>query len=94
MIKNLGTYDIPEWSLCYIVNGDADNLSDEEKGLVDDFLAKEFPHGYIAEVLEDDFNELDFYPAFGPTRDLSEFMLRHGESPRLACKTYKVTFYI
>ena len=33
-----GSYDIPKWSLPYIINGDASGLSDKEQELVDKFL--------------------------------------------------------
>jgi hypothetical protein len=46
-LKNLGTFDIPEWSLNYLENGDATNLTDEEVANVDAFTKEHFPNGFV-----------------------------------------------
>ena len=38
MVRLIGTYDIPEWAICYLVNGDSDELSDEEIKAADEFV--------------------------------------------------------
>ena len=49
-LKDLGTYDIPEWALNYLENGDATNLTDEEVTIIDKFNKEQFPNGYIMNV--------------------------------------------
>ena len=90
-LKNLGKMDIPEWSLNYLANGDATNLSDEEVALVDAFVKEHFPNGFVMDIDFDDSNELNRYPAFGPKNE--DALTSHGESPYLATKTFAVTFY-
>lgn len=88
-LKDLGEYNIPDWSLCYLENGDASGLSDEEVEMVDDFV-KKFPNGYVMNINWDDYNEFDHYPAFGERNE--QALTQFGESPYLATKTYKVQF--
>ncbi len=45
--NSYGSYDIPKWSLPYIINGDPSGLSDKEQELVDNFLKEKFPDGFI-----------------------------------------------
>lgn len=86
-----GKFDIPEWALCYLENGDVDNLEEDEIAVANAWIEEHFPNGYYMEIDWEDYNELDFYPAFG-TRNKNAFTDR-GESPFLGCKTYKVEFY-
>ena len=90
-LKNLEKMDIPEWSLNYLANGDATNLSDEEVAMVDAFVKEHFPNGFVMDIDFDDSNELNRYPAFGPRNE--DALTSHGESPYLATKTFAVTFY-
>lgn len=80
-------YDIPEWSFCYLVNGDEEGLTEEEKSVCDKFISDNFPKGFLIDVDFDDYNEFNRYPDFG-TRNENALTI-HGESPFLACKTYK-----
>lgn len=89
-LKDLGSYDIPEWALNYMVNGDAEGLDEEEKGEVDRFVKTNFPGGYLMQIDWNSRNELNRFPAFGPRNP--EAMTRHGESPYLAAATVSVQF--
>lgn len=90
-LKSLGTYDVPEWALCAMENGDYDGLSDEETKAVNDFIEEHFPEGYVSCVNWDDANDFNVSPAFG-TRN-SDALVNRGESPFEAVKTYSVTFF-
>ena len=90
-LKELGKFDIPEWSLNYLANGDATNLTDEEVAMVDKFTKENFPNGFIMDVDFSDSNELNRYPAFGPRNENA--LTGKGESPYLATKTFSATFY-
>lgn len=89
-LKNLGTYDVPEWALYYLENGEDASLSEKDTSMVDDWV-KRFPNGYNMVVDWNDYNELDNHPAFGERNEYA--LTSHGESPYLATKTYAVTFY-
>ena len=89
-VKDLGMYDVPVWSLPYIVNGDAEGMSDEEKDIVDKFLDKHFPDGFIPEVVEGSEKDFNVLPAFG-TRNPNA-LPSHGESPYQAVETVSVKF--
>ena len=90
-LKDLGIYDIPDWAICAIENGDYEGLTEEEETLVTEFLEKHFPDGYVSNIDFDNYNELNLYPAFG-TRN-SNALVSHGESPYEAVKTYSVQFF-
>ena len=87
---NYGSYDIPKWALSYIMNGDASGISDQEQEMVDDFLKKNFPDGFIPEVEEGEGKELNSYPAFGERNENA--LTDRGESPYLAVDTVSVKF--
>lgn len=87
---NYGNYDIPKWALPYIMNGDASGISDHEQELVDKFLEKNFPDGFIPEVEEGEGKELNRYPAFGERNENA--LTDRGESPYLAVDTVSVKF--
>ena len=87
---NYGSYDIPKWALPYIINGDASGISDQEQELVDKFLEKNFPDGFIPEVEEGQDKELNRYPAFGERNENA--LTDRGESPYLAVDTVSVKF--
>ncbi len=89
-IQDLGTFEIPEWSLPYIINGDAEGLTDKEKDIVDKFLDENFPEGFIPEVKEGTEKEFNTYPAFGERNENA--LTDRGESPYLATKTIEVQF--
>lgn len=85
-----GSYDIPKWSLPYIINGDASGLSDKEQELVDKFLDQNFPDGFIPEVEDGTDKELNLYPTFGERN--KNALTGRGESPFLAVDTVSVKF--
>ena len=87
---NYGSYDIPKWALPYIMNGDASGISDHEQELVDKFLEKNFPDGFIPEGEEGEGKELNRYPAFGERNENA--LTDRGESPYLAVDTVSVKF--
>ena len=87
---NYGSYDIPKWALPYIVNGDASGISDHEQELVDKFLEKNFPDGFIPEIEEGKDKEFNLYPAFGERNENA--LTNRGESPYLAVDTVSVKF--
>lgn len=89
-LKDLGTYDIPEWALCAMENGDYEGLDDEEAEVLDKFMNERFPDGYVSSIDFDNPNEFNVSPAFG-TRNPNA-LTSHGESPYLAVKTYPVHF--
>lgn len=77
MIKLIGTYDIPDWAIPYLVNGDSEGLSEEEIKAVDDFeqgLIQQYNAKYIdvdIAVMDEEkygnyyHTESDSFPAFG-----------------------------
>ena len=89
-LKEIGTYDVPEWALCAMENGDFDGLTDEEERMAKDFLEEKFPEGYVSNIDWDNYKEFNFSPAFGEPN--KEALTSRGESPFLAVKTYSVTF--
>ena len=89
-LKDLGTYHIPEWALCAMENGDYEGLNDEEAEVLNGFIDKHFPDGYVMSVDWGDYHEFNAFPAFG-TRNRNS-LVEHGESPYLAAKTYAVSF--
>ena len=89
-LKDLGTYHIPEWALCAMENGDYEGLNDEEAEVLNGFIDKHFPDGYVMSVDWGDYHEFNAFPAFG-TRNRNS-LVEHGESPYLATKTYAVSF--
>lgn len=89
-LLDLGTYQVPQWALNYLVNGESDGLSDEEVESVDRFVKSNFPNGYILEVDWNETNDFNRFPAFGPRNENA--MTRRGESPYLATSTVAVQF--
>lgn len=85
------TLDVPKWALNYIVNGDAEGLSDEEKEIVDKFLDENFADGFVPEIVEGKDKDFNVSPAFG-TRNPNALPDK-GESPYLAVETSEVKFY-
>lgn len=52
---------IPTWALCYIVNGDASGLTDEEIGMINDYM--QYNNIEIISPREDEY--FSYFPAFG-----------------------------
>lgn len=84
------TLDVPAWAVNYIVNADPSGLSDDEVKMVDDFIDKNFPDGFIPDVVDNSIKELNFYPAFGARNENA--LPNRGESPYLGVKTVEMTF--
>lgn len=89
-LKDLGTYDIPEWAVCAMENGDYEGLTDDERRMLDDFLGSHFPDGYVSHVNWHDYNEFNTLPAFGTRNENS--VNAYGDFPFEAVKTYSVQF--
>ena len=90
-LRDLGTYDIPDWAIPAMENGDYEGLSKKEINALNRFLDKHFPQGFVSEVRWDDTHEFNTRPAFGPRNDHA--VTDRGESPYLAVKTYAVRFF-
>ena len=90
-LKSLGTYDIPDWAICAMENGDFEGLTEEEEKLVTEFLDEHFPEGYVSNIDFDNYDDFNLYPAFG-TRN-NNALVNRGESPYEAVKTYSVQFF-
>lgn len=90
-LRDLGSYDIPDWAIPAMENGDYDGLTEEETNDLNTFLDKHFPQGFVSEVRWDDAHEFNTRPAFGPRNDHA--ITDRGESPYLAVKTYAVRFF-
>ena len=55
---------IPSWALCYLINGDTDNLTDEDMDTITEFLER----NSVVNVCcpnEDEEAYFTHYPAFG-----------------------------
>lgn len=89
-LKDLGTYNVPEWALCAMENGDYEGLDDEETETLNEFMEKHFPEGYVSSIDWDNPHEFNRFPSFG-TRN-QHALTSHGESSYLAVKTYPVHF--
>lgn len=72
------------------MNGDASGISDHEQELVDKFLERNFPDGFIPEVEDGKDKELNLYPAFGERNENA--LANRGESPYLAVDTVSIKF--
>jgi hypothetical protein len=90
-LRDLGTYDIPDWAIPAMENGDYDGLTEDETNALNTFLDKHFPQGFVSEVRWDDTHEFNTRPSFGPRNDHA--VTDRGEAPYLAVKTYAVRFF-
>lgn len=63
-MKHKGVFEmeIPEWALCYLVNGDLTGLSDEDIKMVQDWEKNN--HVYDVEALEEE-GSFSWHPEFG-----------------------------
>lgn len=89
-LKDLGTYDIPEWAMCLLENGEQEGLTETEIQTCNDFIEKHFPEGYIFSVDWNHPDEFNQDPAFGERN--SNALVQRGEPAFLAVKTYRVHF--
>lgn len=94
MLKYYDTYQIPEWAICYLANGDRDNLSDEDVKIIEDWYGKHFPNGCVFDFFKNDDNEPYFTncPAFGHRNEYA--LTGRGEPPFLACDVLDVDAYV
>lgn len=89
-LKDLGTYDVPEWALNLLENGEADGLTDDEIEVAEKFIKEHFPEGFLMNVDWEDYNDFNRYPSFGTRNENA--LTNRGEAPYLAVKTYSVQF--
>lgn len=90
-LEVIGEFEIPEWSLSYLQNGDCDDLEDDEIELVDNFVQEKLGGKQFIMVVDwDKSKDFNNAPTFGTRNPYAspEF----GESPFQATKTYNVTF--
>jgi len=68
MFKQLTTVQLPEWSVCYLINGDSSYLEDDDATMIDEWL-EETMQGFEAESITFDIEEhdsgFDPFPEFG-----------------------------
>lgn len=83
-LKDLGTYDIPEWALYAMENGDFEGVTEEEEYIFHEFFDKHFPDGFVHSIDWDNPNEFNVLPAFGARNPNA--LTSHGESPYQAVK--------
>ena len=55
---------VPEWSLCYLINGDPTELTDEEIQMCEDWL-KRNDIAWVCPPEDDTYTEFDSHPSFG-----------------------------
>lgn len=67
--KEVIKMEIPEWALCYLVNGDSTGLSDEDTKMVQDWERDN--HVYEVEPLEEE-GSFSRYPEFGKACNVVE----------------------
>lgn len=75
---------VPDWAVCYLVNGDASSLDYHDKETVDRWVDGLLQKGFrLVAPIEGSENEFVPYPAFGPgsgTVDFTvEILERHHE---------------
>lgn len=67
MLKLQAIYTVPQWCLCYLANGDWDNMTEEEKAEVDEWYDREFPNGCTFDFGDGVHNE----PYFSSVNDIN-----------------------
>ena len=54
---NRTTEKIPTWSLCYLINGDATALTDDEIRMVDEWVSQ-WQVEIVSPLMDEDFNDV------------------------------------
>lgn len=68
---------IPNWATCYIMYGDDSGLDEDDKKLVDEFLADLSNDGIeLVSPIDGTENEFNSYPAFGDACDTTDWSCR------------------
>ena len=60
---NRTTEKIPTWSLCYLINGDATALTDEEIRMVDEWVSQ-WQVEIVSPLMDEDGNTLPYFCHF------------------------------
>ena len=71
---NRTTEKIPTWSLCYLINGDATALTDEEIRMVDEWVSQ-WQVEIVSPLMDEDGNTHPYfshYPLFGLPPEVEE----------------------
>lgn len=94
MLKLQGIYTVPQWCLCYLANGDWDNMTEEEKKMVDDWYEETFPNGCTFDFGDGVFNQPYFTncPDFGHCNE--QALAERGESIYLLCECQDIAAYV
>jgi hypothetical protein len=69
---------IPTWAMCYLVNGDASGLTDEEIALTDEYCKRNYVSVVcpINDSVEEEMQPyFTLYPAFGPACDVIDCII-------------------
>lgn len=79
ILEELGVFNIPEWALPYLVDGDNTGLEDGELMMVDEWVVNQFPdHNCLVFSTNDEVCEFSTNPAFGlPTSIIETTILGH-----------------
>ena len=73
---------IPTWALCYIINGDPTELSDEDIKMIDGFMQK-WQVEIVSPLSQDGNASFSHYPAFGLPVEVEECkVIYHSENPQ------------
>lgn len=79
MLRFVGTFPIPSYMLCALVNGDYSGLEPEDCEMLDSWLATNFPNGCSVEVKDENLN--------------NPYFTRYPEVVHLAADVVDVDFY-
>lgn len=74
MEKNTSMEKIPTWSLCYIINGDATGLTDEEIRMIDNWL-NDWQVQTVSPITDEEGNTQPYFshcPLFGLPADVED----------------------
>jgi hypothetical protein len=79
-LDKLGTYQVPEYAMPYLMHGDTDDLSDEDQAAIDKWLADSFfvTHKWLTFEVMDVNTAFTIVPAFGlPTTTMEVAVYGH-----------------
>lgn len=72
--------EIPEWSLNYVINGDATGLYDEEIDIIDKWLNEN--KAIVVDIVYDENGSFESYfshfPAFGKSASVVDCIVEYG----------------
>lgn len=76
--EDMSLEKIPSWALCYLVNGDATGLSEEDIAIVNDWMKKtKFIDLEVVKYESGDaYTYFTHYPAFGKATDVTDCIIK------------------